>query len=78
MYDALNQRAEVRQIGQVERIRDTKDSLCATKGDRCGVAGEPPNLSCSALGIASKCRVRVGRTIEAIVNSKRRIGVRAN
>ena len=51
---------------------------CATKGDQCGEAGETPNLSCSTSVIASKGSMRVGRTIEAIVNSNCRIGVRVS
>ena len=39
VYDALNQRAEVWQIGQSNETRILVDSYCATKGDRCSVAG---------------------------------------
>lgn len=56
-------------MSQVNETRILVDRRCATKGDRCGVEGEPPNSSCGALVIAGKGRMRVGRTIEAIVNS---------
>ena len=49
---------------------------CVAKGDRCGGVGGTPNLSCGALAIAGKGGMRVGRAIEAVVNSLRRIGVR--
>lgn len=49
---------------------------CVAKGDQCGGEGGTPNLSCGALAIAGKGGMRVGRAIEAVVNSLRRIGVR--
>jgi hypothetical protein len=42
VYDALNQRAEVWQIGQSNETRILVDSYCATKGDQCSEAGRTP------------------------------------